>query len=406
MEIINYVGFENEPHTIIRSFRRKLTASADARRNEKERNSSLVYHFAGPEASHSFVSASEPQFSFHSALCSLGHAVDTAYAHARGIAVILLSLSVLYGVKLLYTYAAGHTGPVAFKDSGRAELESLDKVMSAFAMNGTEDYNDSGDILDSNGNTSVIAETLFKKPVTFKIYKVVSGDTISGITRKFGLTNLSTIIAVNEINNARALYSGQKLRIPSVDGLLYTVKSGNSLAGIAGKFDIPLEDLLDVNDLSSQTLKVGQQLFIPGAKLESSKLHEALGDMFRIPLAVAYRLTSPFGWRADPFTGVRSFHTGIDMACPEGTSIYASMGGKILTAGWSNIFGNYVIINHPNGYQTLYGHMSKVFAKKGQIVNQGMCIGLVGTTGYSTGPHLHFTVYKNGHLVDPRTVLK
>ncbi|HAH62987.1 MAG TPA: M23 family peptidase [Treponema sp.] len=407
MEIISYVGFENEPHTIIRNFRTKLTASRNARNHEKARDSSLVYHFAGGENARSFAAAAvRPQLSLRSVLCSLGRALDAVCSHAWIAAAALLFVSASYGAKLLYTYAAGHTGPLVLKDSGRTELETLDKVMSSFAISGTQDYNDSGDILDGNGNASVIAESLFKKAVTFKTYKVLSGDTISGITRKFGLTNLSTLIAVNDIDNARALYAGQKLRIPSVDGLIYTVKPGNSLAGLSAKYNIPLEDLLDVNDLSSQTLKVGQQLFIPGAKLDSSKLHEALGDMFKKPIAAAYRLTSPYGWREDPFTGVRSFHTGIDMACPQGTPIYASMGGKVLTAGWTNIFGNYVIISHPNGYQTLYGHMSKVIAKKGQIVNQGTCIGLVGTTGYSTGPHLHFTVYKNGRLVDPRTVLK
>ena len=75
-------------------------------------------------------------------------------------------------------------------------------------------------------------------------------------------------------------------------------------------------------------------------------------------------------------------------------------------AGYSNIYGNYVIIKHANGYQTLYAHMSKILAKKGQWVSQGTRIGLVGSTGYSTGPHLHFTVYKNGQLVNPMTLIK
>jgi LysM repeat protein len=407
MEIISYVGFENERHNIVSGFRTKLNASLRTRHYKKEQNGSLIYHFPGAAETQSFAAAPvRPQFSFRSFLIISGRAADWIRSHAHTAVVVILFISVLCCAKFLYTYAADHTGPLVLRDNGRTELDTLDKVMSSFAIGGTIEYNDSGDILDNNGNASVVSESLFKKPVTFKSYKVRDGDTISGITRKFGLTNLSTIIALNDIDNARTLYSGQKLRIPSVDGLICTAKSGNTLAGIAAKYNIPLEDLLDVNDLSSQTLLIGQQLFIPGAKLDSSKLHEALGDMFKIPLAVSYRLTSPFGWRSDPFTGVRSFHTGIDMACPEGTQIYASMGGKVLTAGWSNIFGNYVIITHPNGYQTLYGHMSKVFAKKGQIINQGTPIGLVGTTGYSTGPHLHFTVYKNGHLVDPRTILK
>ena len=76
------------------------------------------------------------------------------------------------------------------------------------------------------------------------------------------------------------------------------------------------------------------------------------------------------------------------------------------TAGWNNVYGNYVIISHGNGYQTLYAHMQNYTVKAGQTVNQGERIGYVGSTGYSTGPHLHFTVYKNGKLIDPSTVLK
>ena len=82
------------------------------------------------------------------------------------------------------------------------------------------------------------------------------------------------------------------------------------------------------------------------------------------------------------------------------------MSGTVAKAGWSNVFGNYVIIKHIDGYQTLYGHLSKIKTKKGAFVSQGELIGLVGSTGYSTGPHLHFTVYKNGKLVNPSTLLK
>ena len=125
-----------------------------------------------------------------------------------------------------------------------------------------------------------------------------------------------------------------------------------------------------------------------------------------VPITSKFRWTSPYGWRADPFTGVRSFHTGTDMACPEGTPILAAMSGRISEVGNNRTYGNYIIINHGNGYQTVYAHMSKAISKKGQWVTQGSKIGLVGSTGYSTGPHLHFMVYKNGNRIDPMTVLK
>ena len=94
------------------------------------------------------------------------------------------------------------------------------------------------------------------------------------------------------------------------------------------------------------------------------------------------------------------------MACPKGTPILASQSGRVVTVGLNRVYGNYIIIDHGNGYKTLYAHMSKTIAKKGAWVNQGAKIGLVGTTGYSTGPHLHFTVYKNNERINPMTVLK
>ena len=122
--------------------------------------------------------------------------------------------------------------------------------------------------------------------------------------------------------------------------------------------------------------------------------------------SVCLLLLSSAGLRIDPIAGVKSFHTGTDMACPTGTPILAAMSGRVTTTGINRVYGNYVIIDHGNGYQTLYAHMSKIIASKGQWVSQGTRIGLVGSTGYSTGPHLHFTVYKNGKLIDPMTVLK
>lgn len=305
----------------------------------------------------------------------------------------------------------------------------LDVAMKQFTMDfgtSTMSYNNSA-FVDSDGNilnVSVESETgidnvavtsvadsesvtpAFLNAVTYTEYKVKSGDTISGITLKFNLKNISTLIAVNDISNVRSLKSGQVLKIPSMDGLIHSISAGETLESLSVKYDITVEDLLDVNDLSSQDLMVGDELFIPGAKLDNMTLHSALGDLFISPIARSYRITSYFGRRPDPFTGVPSSHSGIDLAVPLGTPIRSSMAGRVVYAGFSNIYGNYVIINHGNGYQTLYGHMYKILTRVGQYIEQGTQIGLVGSTGYSTGPHLHFSVYKDGKLIDPLSVLK
>ena len=276
--------------------------------------------------------------------------------------------------------------------------------MKNFARELTSDVDENGLITDSAGTS--ISSALLSQPVEYQTYKVKSGDTISGIAKKFGLTNISTLISVNDIGNVRQLGAGQKLKIPSMDGIIYTVKSGDSLNSIATANNIKLENILDVNELTTETLTVGQQLFLPGVGLDQKTLQSRMGELFITPISASFRWSSSYGWRADPFTGVQSFHTGVDMACPEGTPILAAMSGKISEVGNNRTYGNYIIINHGNGYQTVYAHMSKTIAKKGQWVSQGTKIGLVGSTGYSTGPHLHFMVYKNGNRIDPMTVLK
>ena len=314
---------------------------------------------------------------------------------------ILISIGV---VSALNNYDT-HAHVVKFDLSDIAEEEFLNQAMFDCAKNTETFFNSEGYVAQGIEEASV-SEFVFKEPVSYQDYTVKSGDTISSITYKFGLSNISTLIAVNDISNVRYLKFGQKLRIPSVDGLLHTVSSSDSLESISAKYHVTVEDILDINDLDSDVLSIGQSLFIPGAKLDSKSLQKAMGELFTWPIKASWRLSSAFGSRADPITGAASYHTGVDMACPTGTSIKASMSGTVAYASWSNVFGNYAIIKHIDGYQTLYGHMSKIKVKQGQFVSQGQEIGLVGSTGYSTGPHLHFTVYKNGKLVNPMSVLK
>lgn len=309
--------------------------------------------------------------------------------------VLLVPFATIKGL----SYLDSRTNPISLNEEN--EFDFLNKEMARFAMNSETAIAEDGSI------SGVVTSYTFKEPVKFTNYTVKSGDTISGISQKFHLKNISTIIAVNNIENVRALNAGKKLLIPSVDGLYYSVKGGDSIESVAKKYSTSVEDILDVNDLESSVLAVGTKLFIPGAALDKTALRKAMGDTFINPLKNAkYRLTSRCGWRPDPFTGVRQYHPGIDMAINAGTPIYAALGGKVVVAGWSNLYGNYVIIDHQNGYQTLYGHMQKCLCSVGQEVSTATKIGLVGSTGYSTGPHLHFTVYKNGKVVDPLTLIK
>ncbi|MCL2319789.1 MAG: M23 family metallopeptidase, partial [Treponema sp.] len=233
----------------------------------------------------------------------------------------------------------------------------------------------------------------------WQTYKVKKGDSVSKIAAAFSIS-MDAVIASNGITNARSLREGEELRIPNMDGIPYTVKSGDSLSGISRAKGVPLEAILDANNLESDKINAGMSLFIPGARMKSEDLKLALGELFMYPLN-ASRLSSPFGWRDDPFTGVRTYHAAVDLSAPQGTPIKAAMDGKVAAQGYNATYGNYIILSHSSVYQTMYAHLHTVLVKKGDVVKQGSQIGTVGTTGYSTGPHLHFGVFKNGRAVNP-----
>ena len=306
----------------------------------------------------------------------------------------LLIFSILYGVLVIPLLRNG-AGAYSIRAMNFSEEPSLGRALHSYIFPEQENFSD---------RETVPVADAYVSTVTFKDYTVKKGDTISGIASRAGLRNFGTLLSVNNIDNARRISAGQVLRIPSADGLLYTVKKNETLAGIAAAHNVTVTALLDANDLTHETLAVGQKLFIPGASLSSFELRKALGELFIYP--IMGRLTSPFGYRNDPFTGARSFHSGIDLAAPIGTSVKATLDGKIAETGFNRIFGNYVIITHERGYQSLYGHLSAVYVKRGQYVTQGTVVGAVGNTGYSTGPHLHLSIYKNGNLINPFSVLK
>jgi murein DD-endopeptidase MepM/ murein hydrolase activator NlpD len=228
-------------------------------------------------------------------------------------------------------------------------------------------------------------------------YVVKRGDSVSRIAAGHGIS-MDAIIASNGITNARRLREGETLRLPNMDGIPYTVKNGDSLSKISTAMKVPLEAILDANDLENDILVQGITLFIPGAHMKSEDLKLALGELFIYP--VKGRLTSPYGWRNDPISGVRRYHAALDLAAPTGTPVKAAMDGKISVTGYNGTYGNYIIMVHGQ-YQTMYAHLSVISVKKGDQVIQGGEIGKVGSTGYSTGPHLHFAVFKNERAVNP-----
>lgn len=117
------------------------------------------------------------------------------------------------------------------------------------------------------------------------------------------------------------------------------------------------------------------------------------------------RITSRFGYRTNPVSGKYGFHTGLDLAAAEGTPVSASFYGKIIETGSDDVWGKYVLMEHSDGLRTYYCHLSEIYVNEGAVIRQGETVGLVGSTGWSTGPHLHFEIRINGVRVNPEKIL-
>ena len=233
-------------------------------------------------------------------------------------------------------------------------------------------------------------------------YSIDDGDTIYDIAKEYNILP-QTLVSYNNITDTRSLKVGMKILIPKVDGIPYTVKSGDSISLIAETNNISINDLLDVNNLSTDIISPGQQLFIPGA-IDNYQYKRATGTLILWPTSGT--ISSKFGYRIDPFTKARRFHYGIDIANSAGTRINSAIDGRVVEVSTTSVFGNYVVVEDRYGLQTYYAHLRKATVKKGQYVTQGQKIGEMGTTGLSTGNHLHFAVYKNGKAVDPMIYLQ
>lgn len=230
-------------------------------------------------------------------------------------------------------------------------------------------------------------------------YVVRQGDTIWEIAQRFAL-NPGTILSMNPINDVRRLLPGTALSIPDRNGIFHAVQPGESLSSIASSYSVSTPRILDANDLATQVLQTGTSLFIPGARMDEDAYLLAIGELLRWPLR-SYVFTSGFGMREDPITDQWRLHTGLDLAGPMGSPVLAARSGRVVHAEYTGNYGNLVIVDHGDAIRTLYSHMSSFNVTVGEYVSAGEVIGQVGSTGRSTGPHVHFSVTRSGRWEDP-----
>ena len=190
------------------------------------------------------------------------------------------------------------------------------------------------------------------------------------------------------------------------DASLYESERKVVSAGVIGKQEVDYEIVLENNhEVERKTLntKVVTAPVASQVKVGTKKAVSRSGSSFGI--VSGGRITSAFGTRIHPITGVEIFHKGIDIGASQGNPVYAYANGTITYAGWNSGYGNFVAIDHGNGMVTRYGHLSAIYVSVGQQVNVRQKIGAVGSTGDSTGPHLHFEVLINGEYKNPQNYL-
>ncbi len=281
-----------------------------------------------------------------------------------------------------------NVGPASTAGTGGGEIAMVDgsALLQESGVYGTQ-----ADIPDTNKSTQI------------SLYVVRQGDSLSQIAKMYDVS-VNTIVWANNIKGS--IHEGDELVILPVTGVSHKVAKGDTIRSIASKYRADMNDIMSYNDLRSDSnLVVGSSIIIPdgestavvlsssgssitGAAANPTETLRGAGgpyykDYYKRPIDGGVKTQGLHGYNA------------VDLAAPTGTPIHAAADGVVIVArsgGYNGGYGSYVVISHPNGTQTLYAHMSKVIAVQGSAVEQGDTIGLIGSTGKSTGPHVHFEV--------------
>jgi murein DD-endopeptidase MepM/ murein hydrolase activator NlpD len=221
----------------------------------------------------------------------------------------------------------------------------------------------------------------------------------------------AALATLNRLSHPSDLGNREYILLPSGPGIFVPLEpvSDIELLLVSARIGRPQDQGAAISVRQSVPDKAGEKarntepesfLFYPGDDFSPTERIFFLNSGFRFPLRT-YRLSSAFGMRQNPVTGRYRFHEGLDLAAPEGTEVFAVRDGVVIEAGYDPVYGNYVILRHGDNWTSLYGHLSKTEITLRQELRSGSLIGRVGSTGQSTGPHLHFELRRNGKAQDP-----
>ena len=301
-------------------------------------------------------------------------------------------------------------------------LDNLGSFRSQAKVSLSDEIEEEIDVATIQEGSSIVKPELAATKITKRArteiveYEVLPGDTISTIAQAFEVS-VNTILWENNKSSYSIIRPGDKLKILPMSGVSHAIKKGDSLNIIAKKYDVEEEKVMEANKLAKgDTLKIGQLLMIPGGSQTSQPSYttktytgfSAIKDIVKAPNAqaatgnkmnwptAATRITQYYSWR----------HHAVDIAAKTGTAIYAADAGTVEMVGWGSGYGNQIVINHGGGKKTRYAHLSKFYVEKGDSVSKGQTIAAMGSTGWSTGPHLHFEVIINGRKYNPLNYIR
>src|SRR3989338_5459447 len=299
-------------------------------------------------------------------------------------------------------------GAIVLDSTGSATIGLVTEVQEIAGLSAGGGALNKPVILPGSDLTALVGE----KRSEIIYHLVESGETVGEISQKYGL-NVLTVLWSNNLTSRSYIRPGDKIAILPVDGVMHKVKSGDNVSKIAKLYEANTEEIVKFNRLQEggADIVVGETLIIPGGEKPApvysapsygssfssvapppSSIAAPAGSLYIWPTSVR-RITQYYGWR----------HTGVDIAGPVGTPLYAARAGQVIQSqcGWNGGYGCYVILDHGGGVHTLYGHNSQLYVSMGENVAQGQTIAAMGSTGRSTGSHIHFEVRVGGVRRNP-----
>ena len=325
------------------------------------------------------------------------------------ISVLLVAGTIAPGVThagMLSMLIASIRGNTAFADarSGSGNVQTMPLLEPAMNINPAPDKGggdivivDNTALLPEEGPSGTIADISKPKNATISLYVVRDGDSLSSIGKLFDVSP-NTILWANDLPRGSVLRVGQTLTILPVTGVKYTIRSGDTLASVAKRFSADADEISSFNGLDNASLVAGIDIIIPDGEIAAPPKASASASA-RVVVGTGKQI----GYYLAPLSrysrtqGIHGYN-GVDLAAPVGTQVMAAAAGAVIVAkqgGYNGGYGSYVVIQHQNGSQTLYAHNSANAVSVGQYVTQGQVIGSVGSTGKSTGAHLHLEI-RNG----------